>query len=204
MSTKCQYSPTFSTAACRRAVKCPSQVRSWTNGPSYATGGLNGVGVMDVNLPHLVPLNGNLPSRNDGENLHGLGACDMKGGDAVILRLAAAVPEPVRDVTYVLYEGEEIESEFNGLGHLATDAPELLEADFAILMEPSDGVVGQPPVDHLTDLLAGCGRGGAAVRVAARQRVEVPRTHVLPHPARAVRARHERTDRGGQSPATAD
>jgi succinyl-diaminopimelate desuccinylase len=88
-----------------------------------------------------VPLHDNLPSRNDGTNLHGLGACDMKGGDAVMLRLAATVPEPVRDVTYVLYEGEEIESEFNGLGLLATDAPEQLEADFAILMEPSDGVV---------------------------------------------------------------
>jgi succinyl-diaminopimelate desuccinylase len=88
-----------------------------------------------------VPLNDNLPSRNDGTALHGLGACDMKGGDAVILRLAAAVSEPARDVTYVLYEGEEIESEFNGLGHLADNAPELLDADFAILMEPSDGVV---------------------------------------------------------------
>jgi succinyl-diaminopimelate desuccinylase len=88
-----------------------------------------------------VPLNDNLPSRNDGTRLHGLGACDMKGGDAVILKLAATVTEPVRDVTYVLYEGEEIESEFNGLGQLATDAPELLRADLAILMEPSDGVV---------------------------------------------------------------
>ena len=88
-----------------------------------------------------VPLHDNLPSRNDGVNLHGLGACDMKGGDAVILRLAATVAEPVRDVTYVLYEGEEIESDFNGLGHLASDAPDLLQADFAILMEPSDGVV---------------------------------------------------------------
>jgi succinyl-diaminopimelate desuccinylase len=88
-----------------------------------------------------VPLNDNLPSRDDGTNLHGLGACDMKGGDAVILKLAATVDAPVRDVTYVLYEGEEIESEFNGLGHLATEAPDLLDADFAILMEPSDGVV---------------------------------------------------------------
>jgi len=88
-----------------------------------------------------VPLNDNLPSRNDGTNLHGLGACDMKGGDAVILRLAASVAEPARDVTYVLYEGEEIESEFNGLGHLAAEQPALLRADFAILMEPSDGVV---------------------------------------------------------------
>lgn len=88
-----------------------------------------------------VPLSDNLPSRNDGSLLHGLGSCDMKGGDAVILRLAATVPEPVRDVTYVLYEGEEIESEFNGLGRLAASDPDLLQADFAILMEPSDGVV---------------------------------------------------------------
>jgi succinyl-diaminopimelate desuccinylase len=88
-----------------------------------------------------VPLNDNLPSRNDGTHLHGLGACDMKGGDAVILRLAATVAAPVRDVTYVLYDGEEIESEFNGLGHLATHEPDLLRADLAILMEPSDGVV---------------------------------------------------------------
>jgi succinyl-diaminopimelate desuccinylase len=88
-----------------------------------------------------VPVNDNLPSRNDGTDLHGLGASDMKGGDAVILRLAAHLAEPARDVTYVLYEGEEIESEFNGLGHLATDAPDLLRSDFAILMEPSDAVV---------------------------------------------------------------
>ena len=29
-----------------------------------------------------VPLNDNLPVRNDGTNLHGLGTCDMKGGVA--------------------------------------------------------------------------------------------------------------------------
>jgi succinyl-diaminopimelate desuccinylase len=88
-----------------------------------------------------VPLNDNLPSRNDGTFLHGLGSCDMKAGDAVILKLAATVPEPVRDVTFILYEGEEIESEHNGLGQLTRTDPELLAADFAILMEPSDAVV---------------------------------------------------------------
>ena len=65
----------------------------------------------------------------------------MKGGDAVILRLAATVPEPVRDVTYVLYESEEIDAEFNGLNKLSQSDPDLLAADFAILMEPSDAVV---------------------------------------------------------------
>lgn len=90
-----------------------------------------------------VPLNANLPSRLDEETglLHGLGTCDMKGGDAVILRLAATVPDPVRDVTFVLYESEEIDSEFNGLNKLSQSDPDLLAADFAILMEPSDAVV---------------------------------------------------------------
>ncbi|CAB4711799.1 MAG: succinyl-diaminopimelate desuccinylase [Actinobacteria bacterium] len=90
-----------------------------------------------------VPLNDNLPSRLDEATglLHGLGTCDMKGGDAVILRLAATVPEPNRDVTYILYEAEEIDSAYNGLTHLSRDNPELMRADFAILMEPSNAVV---------------------------------------------------------------
>lgn len=88
-----------------------------------------------------VPVNDNLPSRREGDLLHGLGSCDMKGGDAVILRLAATVPEPDRDVTYVLYEAEEIEADFNGLRLLARSDPELMRADFAILMEPSNAVV---------------------------------------------------------------
>lgn len=90
-----------------------------------------------------VPVNDNLPSRLDAAAgiLHGLGTCDMKGGDAVILRLAATVTEPVHDVTYVLYEAEEIDSAYNGLRLLGESDPELLAADFAILMEPSNAVV---------------------------------------------------------------
>src|SRR3954452_4804872 len=65
-----------------------------------------------------VPLNGNLPARRDGEALHGLGACDMKSGVAVALRLAATLPEPNRDVTYLFYECEEVEAERNGLTRL--------------------------------------------------------------------------------------
>ncbi|HEU4567757.1 MAG TPA: succinyl-diaminopimelate desuccinylase [Marmoricola sp.] len=88
-----------------------------------------------------VPVNDNLPARNDGTLLHGLGSCDMKGGVAVALKLAAGVPDPERDLTFVFYECEEIEASANGLGHLMQARPDLLEADFAILMEPSDGVV---------------------------------------------------------------
>jgi succinyl-diaminopimelate desuccinylase len=85
-----------------------------------------------------VPEHGNLPHRVAGGLLYGLGACDMKGGVAVALSLAATVDAPVRDVTYVLYECEEIDATLNGLKALADDHPDLLAADLAILMEPSD------------------------------------------------------------------
>ncbi len=88
-----------------------------------------------------VPVNDNWPSTLEGDVLRGLGTCDMKGGDAVILKLAATVPEPEHDVTYLLYEAEEIDSAYNGLELLAQSRPDLLEGDFAILMEPSDAVV---------------------------------------------------------------
>jgi succinyl-diaminopimelate desuccinylase len=88
-----------------------------------------------------VPLNDNLPARRDATRLHGLGACDMKGGVAVALRIAATMPVTNRDITYLFYECEEVEAERNGLHLLAQSSPELLQADFAILMEPSDGVV---------------------------------------------------------------
>jgi len=88
-----------------------------------------------------VPAAENLPSRLDGDRLYGLGACDMKGGVAVALQCAALVTHPVRDVTYVFYECEEIESEFNGLKRLAETKPEWLAADLALLMEPSNADV---------------------------------------------------------------
>jgi succinyl-diaminopimelate desuccinylase len=89
-----------------------------------------------------VPANSNLPSRLetvDGEErVYGLGACDMKSGVAVSLHLAAALTAPTRDVTWIYYEAEEIDSQYNGLRRLAETRPELLAADFAVLMEPSN------------------------------------------------------------------
>lgn len=84
-----------------------------------------------------VPLAGNLPSHVQDGRLYGCGTSDMKSGIAVQLRLAAGVPEPVRDVTYVFYDCEEIEAERNGLGRLSRGHPGLLAGDFAVLMEPS-------------------------------------------------------------------
>jgi succinyl-diaminopimelate desuccinylase len=88
-----------------------------------------------------VPVAGNLPSRVEAGLLYGCGSCDMKAGVAVQLRLAALVAEPGRDVTYVFYDCEEIEAERNGLLGLSRGRPELLAGDFAVLMEPTGGVV---------------------------------------------------------------
>ncbi len=88
-----------------------------------------------------VPLNDNLPARLEDGILHGLGSCDMKGGVAVALTLAATIPEPNRDVTYIFYDAEEIEAIHNGLRKLTQSNPELMAADFAILMEPSNAIV---------------------------------------------------------------
>jgi succinyl-diaminopimelate desuccinylase len=90
-----------------------------------------------------VPHAGNFPSFWDAQRarLTGVGATDMKSGVAVQLRLAATVAAPNRDVTYVFYECEEVEAARNGLYLLSREQPELLEGDFAVLLEPSGGVV---------------------------------------------------------------
>jgi succinyl-diaminopimelate desuccinylase len=88
-----------------------------------------------------VPIAGNVPSRTEQGVLYGCGTSDMKSGVAVQLRLAATVPAPARDVTYVFYDCEEVESSRNGLLRLSRAVPDLLAGDFAVLMEPTGGVV---------------------------------------------------------------
>jgi succinyl-diaminopimelate desuccinylase len=88
-----------------------------------------------------VPVAGNLPSSLTDGVLYGCGTSDMKSGVAVQLELAAGVPAPSMDVTYVFYDCEEVESERNGLLRLARNSPDLLAGDLAILLEPTGGVV---------------------------------------------------------------
>ena len=89
-----------------------------------------------------VPENENGTARFDGEHtLYGLGASDMKGGLAVMIELARTITEPAVDVTYVFYAREEVALEHNGLRELFAEAPELLQADVAILGEPTGAVV---------------------------------------------------------------
>ena len=105
-----------------------------------------------------VPIAGNVPSRQDGDTLHGCGTTDMKSGDAMLLHLAATLPDSSRDLTFVFYDCEEIEYERNGLTRIQAEYPEWLAADLAILAEPTNGRVE-----------AGC-QGTAAVALTIRGR----------------------------------
>ncbi|MET3718194.1 succinyl-diaminopimelate desuccinylase [Arthrobacter sp. UYEF21] len=77
--------------------------------------------------------------------LYGRGATDMKGGVAVQLALAATMfdggASPKRDVTFVFYDHEEVEAVKSGLGRLVRNHGDLLDGDFAILLEPTHGTV---------------------------------------------------------------
>jgi succinyl-diaminopimelate desuccinylase len=84
-----------------------------------------------------VPVNGNQAPRLDGDTLWGLGSADMKGGLAVMLEVAAALPEPAIDVTFAFYAGEEVAREHNGLLTIAAVSPDLLQGDAAVLGEPT-------------------------------------------------------------------
>ncbi len=91
-----------------------------------------------------VPPNGNESPRIEGDVLHGLGSADMKGGLAVMLRLAEELDRgasPRFDLTLVFYECEEIADQFNGLRLVLEQQPDLLAGDFAVLLEPTGGHV---------------------------------------------------------------
>ena len=110
-----------------------------------------------------VPLAENVPhhmeTSEDGvEIMWGCGTVDMKSGMAVYLNAFAQLHEAdelKHDLTVIAYEGEEVATEFNGLGHLQEDHPEWLEGDFALLGEPSGAMVE-----------AGC-QGSIRLRVTA-------------------------------------
>jgi succinyl-diaminopimelate desuccinylase len=87
-----------------------------------------------------VPAKGDARARRDGDRLYGLGATDMKGGDAVMLALIESL-DPTRlrfDLAVVFYDGEEGPHEANGLGRLLEGLPWLREAALAVLLEPTD------------------------------------------------------------------
>ena len=92
-----------------------------------------------------VPVADNLPIKllpmEREQVLWGRGTVDMKAGVAVQLKLAATLDKTNTDVTWVFYDHEEVEASLNGLGRIARNRPDLLDASFAVLCEPSNAQV---------------------------------------------------------------
>ncbi len=91
-----------------------------------------------------IPTDGSRPSSSSFEEatmLWGRGSVDMKSGDAVFLALARELVEPRLDVTWIFYDHEEVEASLNGLGRIERNHPEWLQADIAILGEPTDASI---------------------------------------------------------------
>jgi succinyl-diaminopimelate desuccinylase len=88
-----------------------------------------------------VPVAGNLPVKllpmEREQVLWGRGTVDMKAGVAVQLKLAATLDKTNTDVTWIFYDHEEVDASLNGLGRIARNRPDLLDASFAVLCEPS-------------------------------------------------------------------
>ena len=92
-----------------------------------------------------VPVAENLPTRlhhfEREQVIFGRGTVDMKGGIAVMLKLAVEIQQPKFDITWVFYDNEEVAADLNGLGRLASNHPELLTGEFAVLCEPTSAMI---------------------------------------------------------------
>jgi succinyl-diaminopimelate desuccinylase len=81
--------------------------------------------------------------RVEGDRIYGRGASDMKAGDAVMLALLENFAwEGSRfEPKFVFYEREEGPHVENGLEAVFAETPWVLEADLAIVPEPTDGAL---------------------------------------------------------------
>lgn len=123
-----------------------------------------------------VPADGNLSAYVEMGKLFGLGACDMKGGLAVMLK-SAALEIYGRDITVVFYEGEEASTDHSGIDGLVQQHPDLFRADLAVVMEPTDARA------EIT--------GGTTPGPAASAFLELIETEPVPPTSRLVASRLE-------------
>jgi succinyl-diaminopimelate desuccinylase len=86
---------------------------------------------------------GGLSVRVEGERIYGRGASDMKAGDAVMLALLEDFPwgESWAEPTFVFYEREEGPYAENGLEAVFAGSPWVLDADLALVLEPTAGAL---------------------------------------------------------------
>ena len=86
---------------------------------------------------------GGIEVRLEGERVYGRGASDMKAGDAVMLALLEGFPweEGRFEPLFVFYEREEGPYAQNGLETVFAEMPWVLEAELALVPEPTAGAL---------------------------------------------------------------
>jgi succinyl-diaminopimelate desuccinylase len=86
---------------------------------------------------------GGLPVRVEGGRIYGRGASDMKAGDAVMLALLEDLSweSSWAEPAFVFYEQEEGPYAENGLEAVFAGSPWVLEADLALVLEPTAGAL---------------------------------------------------------------
>ncbi len=107
-----------------------------------------------------VPSQGQAPAHIENGRLYGLGASDMKAGIAVMLHLMEdpKVRNGRYDIVGVFYDAEEGPNEQNGLEPVLKELSWLSQAEFAVVLEPTD-----------LELQLGCqGTANATVRFTGR------------------------------------
>jgi succinyl-diaminopimelate desuccinylase len=90
-----------------------------------------------------VPAQGNLPGRIEDGAVVGLGACDMKGGVAVMVELGrwAAEASLAYDLALLFFPREEVGPEQNPLPGVFEQAPLVDEAALVVCLEPTDNTL---------------------------------------------------------------